>query len=110
MKVITATHLGNKDFKRDYGLQYAYLAGAMYKGIASPALVVAMSKAGFMGYLGTRGLKYGRIEEAIQQIQQQLLGPALGSFNQWVKDSSWKNWCERCVAVIANGRNCRCFQ
>lgn len=72
MLKITAAALGNQDFKRDYGLRYAYLAGAMYKGIASPELVVAMGRAGFLGYLGTGGMRLPRLETAIQFIQQHL--------------------------------------
>lgn len=66
-------NLGSAAFKTDYGLKYPYLAGAMYKGIASPALIIKMGRAGLMGYLGTAGLRLHCIETAIQHIQQQLL-------------------------------------
>lgn len=70
--LVRAVDLGNAAFKKDYGLKYAYLAGAMYKGIASVESVVKLGKAGFMGYFGTGGLCLPRIEEAIQNIQQRL--------------------------------------
>lgn len=70
--LITAESLGSAAFKADYGLKYAYIAGAMYKGIASKELVVAMGKAGLIGYLGTGGMKMGEIEADIRFIQQQL--------------------------------------
>lgn len=69
---ITAESLGNQEFKQDYRLKYAYLTGAMAKGIASKELVVKMGKAGMMGYFGTGGLKLPKIEEAIQFIQREL--------------------------------------
>lgn len=69
---ITAESLGDSDFKKDYGLRYAYLAGAMYKGIASKELVVAMGKAGMMGYLGTGGLDLSEVESAIRHIKSEL--------------------------------------
>lgn len=69
---ITAYSLGNQSFKEDYGLKYAYVTGAMVKGIASKALVVKMGKAGLMGYFGTGGLKLPLVEEAIQFIQREL--------------------------------------
>ena len=53
--------LGNAEFKSDYGISYAYLAGAMYKGIASQELVVKLGKAGLMGFLGTGGLRLERM-------------------------------------------------
>jgi len=72
MMNITAESLGNLEFKKDYGLRYAYLAGAMYKGIASKELVVAMGKAGMMGYLGTGGMDFAQIDAAIRVIQAEL--------------------------------------
>jgi trans-AT polyketide synthase, acyltransferase and oxidoreductase domains len=72
MSSITAESLGSAEFKRDYGLRYAYLAGAMYKGIASKEMVVAMGKAGMLGYFGTGGLEFHAIEESIKFIQSHL--------------------------------------
>ncbi|SEO17605.1 PfaD family polyunsaturated fatty acid/polyketide biosynthesis protein [Bradyrhizobium sp. OK095] len=69
---ISAARLGSEQFKSAYGIKYAYLAGAMYKGIASKEVVVAMAKAGLMGYLGTGGLRLDRIESDIRSIQSQL--------------------------------------
>ncbi|MFF2910656.1 ACP S-malonyltransferase [Paenibacillus sp. NPDC057934] len=64
--------LGNSGFKQDYRLKYAYIAGAMYKGIASKELVVKMGKAGMMGFFGTGGLGLDQIETSIQFIQREL--------------------------------------
>ncbi len=69
---IAAESLGSPEFKRDYGLRYAYLAGAMYKGIASKELVVAMGRAGMMGFLGTGGMELAEIEAGIDFIQTRL--------------------------------------
>jgi trans-AT polyketide synthase/acyltransferase/oxidoreductase domain-containing protein len=72
MNAITAESLGSAEFKQDYGLRYAYVAGAMYKGIASKELVVAMGKAGMLGFLGTGGLELAEIEAAIGFIKSEL--------------------------------------
>lgn len=72
MNLITAESLGSSEFKQDYGLRYAYVAGAMYKGIASKELVVAMGKAGMIGFLGTGGLDLAEIEAAIGFIKSGL--------------------------------------
>jgi len=64
--------LGNRDFMKSFGIRYAYYSGAMYKGIASPQLVVAMGKAGMMGFLGTGGLSIKEIRLALEEIQSQL--------------------------------------
>jgi trans-AT polyketide synthase, acyltransferase and oxidoreductase domains len=72
MSMINAEALGSAAFRKDYGLRYAYLAGAMYKGIASKELVVAMGKARMMGFLGTGGLEFQEIDAAIRFIKSEL--------------------------------------
>ena len=69
---ITLTSLGNDAYKKTYGLKYAYISGAMVRGIASTAMVIAMGKSGMMGYFGTGGLDMSTIESAIKDIQAEL--------------------------------------
>ncbi|KAG0033707.1 hypothetical protein BGZ81_007592, partial [Podila clonocystis] len=69
---LEAQYLGSQAFRARYGLKYAYVAGAMYRGTASAALVVRLGQAGLIGYLGTGGLSLEAIEAAIQTIQSQL--------------------------------------
>lgn len=69
---ITAESLGSDEFKRDYHLTYAYLAGGMYRGIASKEMVVKLSRAGMMGFFGTGGLSLNEVEDAILTIQGEL--------------------------------------
>ncbi len=79
LNTFTADSLGSKEFRDRYHLKYAYLAGGMYKGIASKELVVKMGKAGFMGFFGTGGLEMSQVEEAIRYIQKELSdGQAFG--------------------------------
>jgi trans-AT polyketide synthase/acyltransferase/oxidoreductase domain-containing protein len=67
-----AENLGSAAFKKDYGIKYAYMSGAMYRGIASKELVVSMGKAGLMGFLGTGGLRLDKIRDDIEYIQETL--------------------------------------
>ena len=67
-----ARRLGSEHFRREYGLKYAYASGAMYRGIVSKELVVAMGRAGLMGFLGTGGLSPERIRADIAFIQREL--------------------------------------
>ncbi|MEW5804466.1 MAG: ACP S-malonyltransferase [bacterium] len=69
---ITASSLGSKEFKEEYRIKYAYVAGGMFKGVASKELVVKMGKAGLIGYLGTGGVSLDRVEESIRYIQKEL--------------------------------------
>lgn len=67
-----AMRLGSEHFRKAHGLKYAYVTGAMYRGIASREMVVSMGKAGMMGFLGTGGLPLDRIAEDIDFIQREL--------------------------------------
>ncbi|MFC1668400.1 ACP S-malonyltransferase [Chlamydiota bacterium] len=76
---ITAESLGSLAFKKDYNLKYAYLTGAMVRGIASKEIVAKMGKAGMMGFLGTGGMNLDEIEDGIKYIQAELTdGQAYG--------------------------------
>ncbi|PJN02053.1 [acyl-carrier-protein] S-malonyltransferase [Streptomyces sp. CB01201] len=63
-----AARLGSAEFRADFGLRYAYLAGSMFRGVASVELVARMGLSGLMGYLGAGGLPLSRVEEAVAQL------------------------------------------
>jgi trans-AT polyketide synthase/acyltransferase/oxidoreductase domain-containing protein len=69
---ITSESLGSRDFRADYRIKYAYLVGSMYKAIASAQMVVELGRAHLMGYLGTGGLSFQKMEAAIRYIQSEL--------------------------------------
>jgi trans-AT polyketide synthase/acyltransferase/oxidoreductase domain-containing protein len=70
--LITPESLGNRSFCEDFGVRYAYVQGSMYKGIASPEMVIRMGKAGLLGFFGTGGLSLTAIESGLQSIQAAL--------------------------------------
>jgi trans-AT polyketide synthase, acyltransferase and oxidoreductase domains len=69
---ITAESLGSSDFRKHYKVRYAYVAGSMYKGIASKELVARMAKAGFLAFLGTGGLSLSQIEQDLGYLRTEL--------------------------------------
>ncbi|MDG1487585.1 MAG: PfaD family polyunsaturated fatty acid/polyketide biosynthesis protein [SAR324 cluster bacterium] len=69
---IQVGQFGDPEFMRSYGLNMAYMTGAMANGIASEELVIAAGNAGLLGSFGAAGLVPSRIEEAINKIQQAL--------------------------------------
>jgi trans-AT polyketide synthase/acyltransferase/oxidoreductase domain-containing protein len=75
---ITPENLGSRAFREAYNLKYAYLTGAMFRGIASKSLVTAMGRAGMMGHLGTGGMEINAIEDAIRDIRAELNGKPYG--------------------------------
>jgi len=69
---ITAHSLGSAEFREHYRVRYAYVAGSMYKGIASKELVARMAKTGLLAFLGTGGLRLPRIEEDLRYLRSEL--------------------------------------
>ena len=63
---------GDPEFMRVYGINMAYMTGAMANGIASEDLVIASGKKGLLSSFGAAGLVPSRIEEAINKVQQAL--------------------------------------
>lgn len=64
--------LGSAAFREAYGVRLAYVAGAMYKGIASKELVARMGRARLLSFLGTGGLRLDRIESDLHWIRREL--------------------------------------
>jgi trans-AT polyketide synthase, acyltransferase and oxidoreductase domains len=68
--------LGDRAFLEQHGLRFPYVAGAMARGIASEALVIAMARAGMLGFFGAGGLSPARVEQALVTLTE-TLGTAL---------------------------------
>lgn len=60
--------LGSAAFRAQMGVRWAYVAGAMAGGIASPDLVVAMANAGLLGFYGAGGLPVPAVEAGLKDI------------------------------------------
>lgn len=64
--------LGDPSFKKDHNLRYAYVSGAMAKGITSVEMVTETGRAGMLGFFGAAGLPLEEVERAIDQLQKSL--------------------------------------
>ncbi|WKU05547.1 ACP S-malonyltransferase [Micromonospora sp. HUAS LYJ1] len=64
--------LGAAVFRERHSLRYAYVAGGMYRAIASPELVVRLARAGMLGVLGTGGCTVDEIEQHLKEIEREL--------------------------------------
>jgi len=73
--------LGDRGFQEIHGVRYAYVGGAMARGIASADLVIELGKMGALGMFGSAGLSPAVVEEAIDKISAALdpLGLPWGS-------------------------------
>jgi len=60
--------LGDRSFKDELGLHYAYIVGAMANGITSVEMVEAAGKAGMIGFFGAGGLSIRQIDVAIDRL------------------------------------------
>ena len=65
---------GSSAFRREYGVRYAYMAGAMAGGIAGERHVIALGSAGILGTFGAGGLPLPHTEDAIVAIKASLAG------------------------------------
>ncbi|ABA22209.1 2-nitropropane dioxygenase, NPD [Trichormus variabilis ATCC 29413] len=69
---IRIQQLGDPNFLSFYGVQSAYMTGAMAGGIASEEMVIALGREKILGSFGAGGLPPERLEVAINRIQQAL--------------------------------------
>jgi len=66
---LTPWQLGDASFKKDLGLKYPYIVGAMANGITSVEMVAAAGRAGMVGFFGAGGLSLDQISAAIDRLQ-----------------------------------------
>ena len=64
--------LGDRGFCETHGVRFPYLTGSMANGIATSAMVVAIAKAGMLGFFGAGGLSYANVERALSAIEERL--------------------------------------
>ncbi|MRR29619.1 PfaD family polyunsaturated fatty acid/polyketide biosynthesis protein, partial [bacterium] len=72
LPAVRLVDLGDEEFRKTYGVKYAYYAGAMANAIASTHLVITLGKAGILGAFGAAGVVPARLESAILEIKAAL--------------------------------------
>jgi PfaD family protein len=77
---VSAADLGDPSFCTTHGVRAAYVSGAMAGGISSPEIVIAMSKAGLIGFYGAGGLPMEVVTEQVKAIKA-ALGDQPAGFN-----------------------------
>lgn len=66
--------LGDRSFCEVHGVRFPLIAGEMANGIATARMVIAMARAGMMGFFGAGGLSFPRVEENVAELVK-TLGP-----------------------------------
>jgi trans-AT polyketide synthase/acyltransferase/oxidoreductase domain-containing protein len=61
--------LGDRSFQETHQLRFAYVGGAMARGIASAELVIALSRIGCLGFFGSAGISLERLQKEIDTIK-----------------------------------------
>jgi trans-AT polyketide synthase/acyltransferase/oxidoreductase domain-containing protein len=64
--------LGNRSFQETHNTRFAYVGGAMARGIASAEIVISLARAGMIGFFGAAGLPLPRLEKEIDTIKNAL--------------------------------------
>jgi len=68
--------LGPNWLRQSLGIKHCYFGGAMAGGIASEEHVIALGRAGYLGFFGSGGLPVERVEAAVNRISAELGGSA----------------------------------
>jgi trans-AT polyketide synthase/acyltransferase/oxidoreductase domain-containing protein len=77
---VAAESLGAESFREAHGLRANIVSGAMAGGIGSPEIVIAMGRAGLLGFYGAGGLPLEAVEESVARIKSEL-GDLPAGFN-----------------------------
>jgi len=77
---VSSADLGDPSFCASHGVRAAYVSGAMAGGIASPEIVIAMAKAGLIGFYGAGGLPMEQVTKQVKAIKAEL-GDLPAGFN-----------------------------
>ncbi len=64
--------LGDRSFLETHFVRFPYIAGAMFRGIASTSMVIEMARARMLGFLGAAGMSLNELEKSIDKIQTAL--------------------------------------
>ncbi len=72
LPAVSISQFGDDEFRKTYGVECAFYAGAMANAIASVDMVIALGKKGLMGSFGAAGLVRSKLESAVDQIQAAL--------------------------------------
>ena len=67
---VALDQLGDESFRRDHGMRFAYVSGAMAAGIGSEQIVEEMARHGMLGFFGAAGLSPSRVEAAIDRLEK----------------------------------------
>jgi trans-AT polyketide synthase, acyltransferase and oxidoreductase domains len=66
--------LGDRSFSEAHETRFPYVTGEMATGIATPGMVTAAARAGFLAFFGAAGLDLGRVETGLNEIAASLNG------------------------------------
>lgn len=64
--------LGGQSFTAMHGMRFPYISGEMARGVSTTAMVIAMAKAGMLGFFGAAGLSPSKVLAAITSIKNSL--------------------------------------
>ena len=69
--------LGDRTFQEVHNVRFNYIAGAMYRGITSTRMVIAMARAHMLAFFGAAGFSPAKVEKNIKEIADALIDEKL---------------------------------
>lgn len=64
--------LGDRTFTEAHGLRFPYVGGEMANGITTTQMVIALARAGMLGFFGAAGLPLPAVEAALATLEAEL--------------------------------------
>jgi len=78
IKALNGKALGSDEFRKEFGIEYAYVVGGMYKAITSAEMIAVLSRRGILAFLGSGGLRHEAISQEISSIREKISDGVFG--------------------------------
>ena len=72
IKALNGKALGSDEFRKEFGIEYAYVVGGMYKAITSAEMIAVLSQRGILAFLGSGGLRHEAVSQEISSIREKI--------------------------------------
>ena len=78
IKALNGKALGSDEFRKKFGLEYAYVVGGMYKAITSSEMIAVLSRRGILAFLGSGGLRHEAVSQEIDAVREKISDGVFG--------------------------------
>jgi trans-AT polyketide synthase/acyltransferase/oxidoreductase domain-containing protein len=84
--------LGSAEFRANYQVDYAYVAGSMYRGISSEKMVASLSQSRILSFLGIGGMPVHECRMALERLSAGMHSQAMFGANMLAMHDQELEW------------------